>query len=98
MFHVVRIVDGETTEGDLRPEDSGSLVVVRDVVALRHGGAEIVAHGDVLRVVVAMVLKGRHSAHAVVVTLQVHGRKSVGLSVVVTVTRPKDGCRYMRRS
>jgi hypothetical protein len=88
VLQVVRVLHRHLAEGDLGPQHARPLVVLRDVVSVRHGRPELVAHGDVLGVVVTVALERRHAADAGEVAVQVHGHK---LRVVLwrnpTVTR-----------
>lgn len=62
---------------------------MRDVVALGLGMLVLVAHGNVLSVVIAVILERRHAADAIEVALKVHGHEGVFLSVVVAPDAPE---------
>lgn len=75
MLHVVRVRHWQPTEGNLRPKNPGTLTAEGGVVSLCHGGAKFVAHGNVLRIVVMVMLKRGHATNTLEVPLKVHGHE-----------------------
>ena len=83
---VVGIRDRQPAERDLAPIHVGrALVVKRHILSLGYGRRVLVAHGDVLRVVVAVPLERRHAPDAIEVALQVQRHQVVVAPVVVAL-------------
>ena len=94
VLQIVRVSHRELWEGNLRSQRRSLLLVVMevDIACFASLWRILVAHGDVLCVVVPMFLKRRHSANAaVVVSLHIVGRKvllsAAGTSIII---KPHD--------
>lgn len=88
VLQVVRISHRELWEGNFRSQHRSLLVMMEiNIVSLAGLGRILVAHGDVLCVVVPMFLERRHSANTIIVSLHISGRKvllsAAGTSIVV---------------
>lgn len=81
-FDVVWIPHRKFGEGDLRLQHRPLAMVMPHVcivsrlqLILRHCRRELVAHGNILSIMVPMLLERRHPANAVVISLQVPALK-----------------------